>query len=72
MDNYEIIEDRFRNKMLMDDSMGMTFMSGVGNERSKIFDKLRKLDSLHDFKNGEELVNEYLLHRPSKTKKPNG
>jgi len=72
MDSYEIEEDRFRNKMLMDNNMGMTFLSGAADERSRIFNKLRELNTLNDFKNGEELISEYLLPRPSKTKRSAG
>jgi hypothetical protein len=69
MEISKLEDDKFRNKMLNDDTMGMTFMSGVGDERSRIFDKLRKLDSLDNFKNGEELINGYLLQKPGRSKK---
>lgn len=69
MDNSRLEDDKFRNKMLNDDTMGMTFMSGVGDERIRIFNKLRKLESLEGFKNGEDLVNQYLLDRSGRRKR---
>lgn len=41
---YDIEEDRFRNKMIMDDKMGNVFMSGIANERIRIFNRLREMD----------------------------
>jgi hypothetical protein len=44
MEASRLEDDKFRNKMLSDDHMGMVFMSGVGNERARIFNKLRSMD----------------------------